>query len=89
MNAQPAISRDALPVLRRDYRIACARYRNAPARLKHFWIDNMLDIRAQIKAMTTGAETWTNTAGEVYAAGLVRVSRPHPVQVFSLPSVDW
>lgn len=75
---EPAIDRVALPDLRRRYRIAVARYRNAPARLKHHWINDVIDLRRQIKAAVTGAPTWTDTLGTIYGAGALRVGGTVP-----------
>ena len=74
----PAIERESLPNLRWRYRIACARHRNAPERLKHHWLDAVVDLRRQIKAAVTGAPTWTDTKGTIYGAGALRVGGTVP-----------
>ena len=74
----PAVERGSLPNLRGRYRIAVSRHRNAPDRLKHHWVNDVVDLRRQIKAAVTGALTWTDTKGTIYGAGALRVGGTVP-----------
>lgn len=73
----PAVPFSALPALARQYRaaVACARYNGVCSRT---WAPVIADLRAKITAARTGAPTWTDNAGSVWAAGGLLVGGPVP-----------
>lgn len=72
----PAISKVALPYLRQEYRNAAERYRRSKTwaqregrQVPEVWMENLFDLRAQIKAAVSGAPTWTDYRGTIWKAG--------------------